>query len=70
MATATMPTNHQNLYFITPAINVNGEDIGPSGGAVPFNAEGNILPLIQSITVPPVIQVGSDLPVTIKAKGN
>jgi len=54
----------------SPALNVNGEDIGPSGGAVPFNFEGNLLPLIQSVTVPAVIPVGTDLPVTIKAKGN
>jgi aspartate 1-decarboxylase len=54
----------------SPALNVNGTDIGPSGGTTPFDYEGNILPLIQSVTVSPVIPVGSDLPVTIKAKGN
>jgi hypothetical protein len=54
----------------SPALNVNGEDIGPSGGATPFDFEGNILPLIQSVTVPSVIPLGTDLPVTIKAKGN
>lgn len=59
-----------SLLAGSPALNVNGEDIGPSGGAVPFDFEGNSLPLIQSVTVPAVIPVGSDLPVTIKAKGN
>lgn len=54
----------------SPALNVNGEDVGPSGGATPFDFEGNLLPLIQSVTVPAVIPVGTDLPVTIKAKGN
>lgn len=54
----------------SPAINVNGTDIGPSGGPVPFNYEGNLLPLIQQISIPAVIPVGTDLPVTIKAKGN
>ena len=54
----------------SPAINVNGTDIGPSGGATPFDYEGNLLPLIQHVSVPAVIPVGSDLPVTIKAKGN
>lgn len=54
----------------SPALNVNGTDIGPSGGSVPFVSEGNLLPLIQSVTLPAVIPVGSDLPVTIKAKGN
>lgn len=52
------------------ALNINGEDIGPSGGATPFDPEGNLLPLIQSVTIPSVIPVGSDLPVNIKAKGN
>ena len=50
--------------------NLSGEDIGPSGGATPFQSEGNLLPLIQNITIPAVIPVGTDLPVTIKAKGN
>lgn len=54
----------------SPALNINGQDIGPSGGATPFDAEGNILPLIQTVTIPAVIPVGTDLPVTIKAKGN
>lgn len=59
-----------SLQVGSPAININGTDIGPSGGAIPFNFEGNLLPLIQSVTLPAVIPVGSNLPVTIKAKGN
>lgn len=54
----------------SPGLNINGTDIGPSGGTVPFVSEGNLLPLIQSVTLPAVIPVGSNLPVTIKAKGN
>jgi|GEM_PF-943748 len=54
----------------TDPLNLTTDDIGPSGGATPFDSEGNLLPLIQSITVPSVIPVGTDLPVTIKAKGN
>lgn len=54
----------------TDPLNLSSEDIGPSGGATPLNQEGNLLPLIQSITVPAVIPVGSDLPVNVKAKGN
>jgi len=54
----------------SPALNINGTDIGPSGGTTPFDAEGNLLPLIQSVSLPATIPVGSDLPVTIKAKGN
>lgn len=54
----------------SPALNVNGTDIGPSGGANPYTAEGNVLPLIQSVNLPDVISTGTDLPVTIKAKGN
>ncbi|HHL51733.1 MAG TPA: hypothetical protein ENJ39_00010 [Flammeovirgaceae bacterium] len=52
------------------ANNNSGEDIGPSGGPTPFDADGNLLPYIQSITMPAVIPVGNDLPVNIKAKGN
>ncbi len=59
-----------SLQAGSPALNVNGEDIGPSGGATPFDFEGNLLPLIQSVTIPSVIPVGTDLPVTIRAKGN
>jgi hypothetical protein len=72
-----MPINStwNNDYDITLqggslALNVNGIDIGPSGGAMPFNFEGNLLPLIQSVILPAAIPAGSDLPVTIKAKGN
>ena len=54
----------------SPALNINGTDIGPSGGGVPFDFEGNILPLIESVIIPAVVPSGSDLPVTIKAKGN
>jgi hypothetical protein len=58
------------LTASSPALNVNGTDIGPSGGSTPFDYEGNLLPLIQSVLVPTVITVGSDLTVNIKAKGN
>lgn len=58
------------LSASSPALNINGEDIGPSGGLTPFDPEGNLLPLIQTVTIPSTIAVGSDLPVTIKAKGN
>lgn len=54
----------------TSALNLTLEDMGPSGGATPFDAEGNLLPLIQSVTLPSIIPVNTDLPVTIKAKGN
>lgn len=54
----------------SPALNINGTDIGPSGGTTPFDFEGNLLPLIQTVTIPAIIPVGTDLPVNIKAKGN
>lgn len=54
----------------TDPLNLSSEDIGPGGGATPIDQEGNLLPLIQSVTVPAVIPVGSDLPVNVKAKGN
>ena len=54
----------------SPALNYMGTDIGPSGGTTPFDAEGNLLPLIETVTIPAIIPVGADLPITIKAKGN
>lgn len=54
----------------TDPLNMTSEDIGPSGGPTPFDSEGNLLPLIESVTIPSVIPVGTDLPVTIRAKGN
>jgi hypothetical protein len=58
----------------SPAISVSGSldgwNIGPSGGDPPFDFDGNLLPYIQSITMPTTIPVGNDLPVNIKAKGN
>jgi hypothetical protein len=57
----------------SPALAANngtGDDMGISGGSTPFDEEGNLLPLIQSVVLPPTIPAGSDLPVTIKAKGN
>ena len=59
-----------SLQAGSPALNVNGTDIGPSGGPTPFDFEGNVLPLIQTVTMPAIIPVNTDLPVTIKAKGN
>ena len=48
----------------------DGTDIGPSGGATPFDPEGTFLPLIQEINMPAVVTQGTDLEVNIKAKGN
>lgn len=64
-------------YDITPmagspvlGAGTDGTDIGPTGGATPFDPEGTFLPLIESLTVPSTISSGSDLTVNIKAKGN
>ena len=56
----------------SPVLNAgsDGTDIGPSGGANPFDAEGTFLPLIESLTVPAIVTQGADLNVNIKAKGN
>ena len=43
---------------------------GVTGGATPWDRNGTLLPTIQSINLPSTITVGSDLPITIKAKGN
>ena len=72
---AWSPSHDISLSAGSPALasdpgNLSGEDIGPSGGTTPFVAEGNLLPLIQNIITPATIPVGSDLQITIKAKGN
>ncbi len=56
----------------SPVLNAgtDGTDIGPTGGAIPFNTEGTFLPVIESLTLPSVISQGVDLQVNIKAKGN
>ena len=56
----------------SPVLNAgtDGTDIGPTGGANPFDAEGTFLPIIESLNVPTVVSQGSDLQVNIKAKGN
>ncbi len=48
----------------------DGTDIGPSGGATPFDPEGTFLPLVQEINMPSIVTKGTDLEVNIKAKGN
>ncbi len=61
-----------SLQAGSPAIGAgqSGQTIGPSGGDPAFDFDGNLLPFVQSITLPAVIPVGNDLPVNIKAKGN
>ncbi len=56
----------------SPAINagLDGTNIGPTGGIIPFDTEGTLLPLIESINMPAIVTKGVDLQVNIKAKGN
>jgi len=56
----------------SPAINagLDGTNIGPTGGITPFDPEGTLLPLIESINMPAVVTKGVDLQVNVKAKGN
>jgi hypothetical protein len=56
----------------SPAINggLDGTDIGPTGGITPFDIEGTLIPLIESINMPAVVTKGVDLQVNVKAKGN
>lgn len=52
-------------------IDINStEDAGVHGGATPWDPDGSLLPTIQSITMPSVIPVGSDLDVNVTGKGN
>lgn len=56
----------------SPALNagLDGTNIGPTGGIIPFDEEGTLLPLIESINMPAIVTKGIDLQVNIKAKGN
>ncbi|MDA0745485.1 MAG: right-handed parallel beta-helix repeat-containing protein [bacterium] len=48
----------------------DGTDIGIYGGVNPFDPTGTPLPYVQSIVVPSAVKVGTDLKVTIRARGN
>lgn len=65
-------TYNITLQTGSPAINagVDGTNIGPTGGVMPFDTEGTLLPLIESINMPAVVTKGVDLEVNIQAKGN
>ncbi|MEQ9403327.1 MAG: hypothetical protein RIM99_07080 [Cyclobacteriaceae bacterium] len=56
----------------SPVLNAgtDGTDIGPTGGATPFDVEGTFLPFIELLSIPAIVTTGSDLDVNIKAKGN
>ena len=45
-------------------------NIGPSGGATPFNPEGTLLPLIENLTAPAIVKQGENLEIRIQASGN
>lgn len=61
-----------DLLAGSPANNtgLDGTDMGPTGGIIPFDKEGTLLPLIESINMPAVVTKGIDLQVNVKAKGN
>lgn len=60
------------LMPLSPALGTgdDGTDIGPSGGANPYDPEGTFLPVIQALDIPGVVTQGTDLDVNVKATGN
>jgi hypothetical protein len=71
----TLPWNYSwdiTLLTGSPAINAgqDGTNMGPTGGATPFDPEGTFLPLIEAINMPAIVTQGTSLQVNIKAKGN
>ena len=56
----------------SPALNIDGSgtNAGVTGGATPWDSDGSLLPTVQSISIPAVVPVGSDLNVNVKGKGN
>ncbi len=65
-------SNDPTLMALSPALlaGQDGTDIGPSGGAIPFDLEGTLLPLVQTLNIPAVVTQGDDLNVNVRAKGN
>jgi hypothetical protein len=65
-------TNDMTLLPGSPAINsgFDGTNMGPTGGITPFDLEGTLLPLIESINIPAVVTKGIDIQVNVKARGN
>ncbi len=51
-------------------IDGSGTTAGVTGGATPWDPDGSLLPTVQSISIPSVIPVGSDLDVNVTGKGN
>lgn len=51
-------------------IDSSGGQAGVYGGATPWDPDGSLLPTVQTITIPSVIPVGSDLDVNVTGKGN
>lgn len=60
------------LLAASPAKNagLDGTNIGPTGGTIPYDTEGTLLPLIESVNMPAIVTKGVDLQVNVKAKGN
>lgn len=48
----------------------DGNDIGVTGGTIPFSPTGSPLPVIQVLRLPEVIQQGTNTNATIEAEGN
>lgn len=65
-------TYNFTLLTGSPAINagLDGTNMGPTGGILPFDTEGTLLPLIEAINMPAIVTKGVDLQVNVKAKGN
>ena len=56
----------------SPVINAgtDGTNIGPTGGTVPFDMRGVVLPLIQSLDANDVVKQGDNLNVNVKARSD
>lgn len=56
----------------SPAVSAgnDGNDIGITGGTIPFSVTGTPLPVIKVLRIPEIIKQGDDLDATIEAVGN
>jgi hypothetical protein len=65
-------SNDATLQGGSPAIGTGegGVDIGPHGGATPFDPFGTSIPVVQNVIAPTTVTQGTNMNVRVQAKGN
>ncbi|MGL1888851.1 MAG: hypothetical protein OCD76_20230 [Reichenbachiella sp.] len=72
----SLGTSWDNSFDLTTGagtaddIDGSGGIAGVTGGLTPWDPDGSLLPTVQTVTIPAVIPLGSDLNVNVTGKGN